>query len=106
LLTAALSQAARAFTVEDDHEGSKLWTWISGHRQHLHLCPSASHFQGVNILGNDFLSYYPAEVRDLSDGNNRFAFLVGAKIEGSHKPDNIYHWEDTTAGYKLSMNSY
>ena len=45
---------------------------------------------------NDFLRYYPEETRGFSDGNRRFAFLLGAKIGGT---DELYHLEDTTAGY-------
>ena len=48
---------------------------------------------------NDFLRYYPEETRGFSDGNRRFAFLLGAKIGGIDEPESIYHLEDTTAGY-------
>jgi len=93
----SLSQAARAFI--GNEERSELEMWIAGKRRKVYICPSASHFQGVNILGNNFLNLYnqPAEVRDLNDGRCRFEFLVGERrTRGS-----TCHWEDTTAGHKI-----
>jgi len=75
-----LFQAARAFI--GDEERSKLPTLIAGQLHAFKLSPSASHFQGVNILGNDFLGYFPVGMRDMSDGRHRFALLIGGKFEG------------------------
>jgi len=99
LLTVHFYQVAKAFIGYE--EPSLFGLKIAGKTHEVEICPSASHFQGVNILGSDFFGRYSAEMRNLNDGRYRFAFIVGADLDGIHTADSTYHWEDTTAGHKI-----